>query len=58
MHFVLFSGNMSLSWARKQEAAIIPFIDFDQAEQQLDDAMRAAIVEQTSFNYSRKEVAC
>jgi hypothetical protein len=57
IHFVLFSGNVSCGWVRKQHGAVeVPFIDFAQPDPQLNDAMQTAIVEQTSFNYSRKEV--
>jgi hypothetical protein len=57
IHFVLFSGNMSCGWVRKQQGAVeVPFIDFAQPDPQLNDAMQTAIIEQTSFNYSRKEV--
>lgn len=57
IHFVLFSGNVSCGWVRKQHGAVeVPFIDFAQPDPQLNDAMQTAIVEQTSFNYSRKEI--
>lgn len=57
IHFVLFSGNMSCGWVRKQQGAVeVPFIDFAQPDPQLNDAMQTAIIEQTSFNYSRKEI--
>jgi hypothetical protein len=57
IHFALFSGNISRAWVRKQQGAVeVPFIDFAHPDPQLDDAMRTAIIEQTSFNYSRKEV--